>query len=251
MKHPSQSRATAELSKSLNHRLNMYVLAAGASGVGLLALAPRADAKIIYTPAHAKVSHGFFLPIDLNHDGVVDFYLNSGGHSSVAELSGCQYMTQTILGSACSYDFRGTNAVRTIDSKGAEYAAALRSGDKVQRGRFAKSKAILGIIFRTDFYGPWFNGGKGVKNRYLGLKFKIKGRFHFGWARLTVTRSPLSITATLTGYAYETIPGKGIVAGQTKGPNVITLDPANLGRLAAGASATPAWRIKHTSATTH
>ena len=250
MKHPSQSRATAELSKSLNHRLNMYVLAAGASGVGLLALAPRADAKIIYTPAHAKVNHGFFLPIDLNHDGIVDFYLNNGGHSSVAGLSVCQYMTQTIFGSACSYDFRGTNAVRTIDSKGAEYAAALRSGDKVQRGRFARSKAILGIIFRTRFYGPWFNGGKGVKNRYLGLKFKIEGRFHYGWARMTVTRGLFS-TATLTGYAYETIPGIGIVAGQTKGPDVTKLDPANLGRLAAGASATPAWRIKHTSATTH
>ena len=68
---------------------------------------------------------------------------------------------------------------------------------------------------------------------------------------MTVTIIPSDITATLTGYAYETIPGKGIVAGQTKGPDVTALDPAHLGRLAAGASATPAWRMKQTSATTH
>jgi hypothetical protein len=35
--------------------------------------------------------------------------------------------------------------------------------------------------------------------------------------------------ATLTGYAYETIPNKPIITGKTKGPDVITLDPATLG----------------------
>jgi uncharacterized repeat protein (TIGR03803 family) len=91
-----------------------------------------------------------------------------------------------------------------------------------------------------------------------GLKFKIKGRFHFGWARLTVTTTKneftetrLLFTATLTGYAYETIPGKGIVAGKAKGPDVITVDPASLGHLAAVASALPAWRVRQTAATTH
>jgi hypothetical protein len=86
------------------------------------------------------------------------------------------------------------------------------------------------------------NGGKGVKNRYLGLKFKIKGRFHFGWARLAVKTTHKPFTAILTGYAYETVPGKGIIAGKTKGPDVTTADPASLGHLAAGASAIPDWR---------
>jgi hypothetical protein len=34
MKHPSQSRATAELSKSLSHQLTMYAFTASAAGVG-------------------------------------------------------------------------------------------------------------------------------------------------------------------------------------------------------------------------
>jgi len=50
------------------------------------------------------------------------------------------------------------------------------------------------------------------------------------------------ITATLTGYAYETIPNKPIIAGKTHGKDVITLQDASLGHLAAGASAILAWR---------
>jgi hypothetical protein len=78
-----------------------------------------------------------------------------------------------------------------------------------------------------------------------------------GWARLNVNVQPhnLGITATLTGYAYETIPGKSIVAGRTKGPEVDfvpdpsltspipgTPRPASLGMLALGAQGIPLWR---------
>jgi hypothetical protein len=68
--------------------------------------------------------------------------------------------------------------------------------------------------------GLWLN----VSNGYLGLKFQIKGKTHYGWARLSVHSSegygyqiPVSMEATLTGYAYETVAGKSIKAGQTKG----------------------------------
>ena len=32
-------------------------------------------------------------------------------------------------------------------------------------------------------------------------------------------------TATLTGYAYETVANKPIITGKTKGPDVITMQP--------------------------
>ena len=101
---------------------------------------------------------------------------------------------------------------------------------------------------------PWANGGKGLKNRYLGLRFVIKGKIHFGWARLNVRDYGHHITATLTGYAYETIPNKPIIAGMTKGthdssieaPNVSltapTREPATLGMLALGAPSLAIWR---------
>jgi hypothetical protein len=43
-----------------------------------------------------------------------------------------------------------------------------------------------------------------------------------------------NLTATLTGYAYETIPNKPIIAGKIEGPDEITVEPATLGHLAAG-----------------
>jgi hypothetical protein len=81
-----------------------------------------------------------------------------------------------------------------------------------------------------------------VQQRYLGLKLKIAGKTHYGWARLNVQVTKTAIAATLTGYAYETIPNKPITAGKTDGPDVVTVQPANLGHLARGAAAIPAWR---------
>ena len=83
------------------------------------------------------------------------------------------------------------------------------------------------------------------------MKFTINGKVHYGWARLSVTnlKGKFRITATLTGYAYETIPNKPIIAGKTKGPDVIAL-PATLGHLARG-SGLSAWRRTNAVAAGH
>ena len=60
--------------------------------------------------------------------------------------------------------------------------------------------------------GNWLN----VTNRYLGFSFKINGKTHYGWARMNVQIKGLRIVGTLTGYAYETIPNKSIMAGRTQ-----------------------------------
>ena len=103
---------------------------------------------------------------------------------------------------------------------------------------------------KTIVYGPWIN----VKDRYLGLKFQIKGSTHYGCARLNIKVSKTTITATLTGYAYETIPKKPIIAGETKGPddvsveesntalNVPTPEPTTLPVLALGSPGLSIWR---------
>jgi len=106
------------------------------------------------------------------------------------------------------------------------YALALARGSKIGAGRKVCRTAGLESVFGTYQLGNWKNS----KNRYLGLKFEIKGKTHFGWARLSVGFKN-GIRAILTGYAYETIPNKPIKAGQTHGEN-----DATLGRLAQGAS---------------
>jgi hypothetical protein len=258
------SKIAASLSESIHQQLNMYAVAATAAGVSAVALVQPAEAKIVYTPAHVHLRAGQRpFPLDLNHDGIVDFYfLHSFSHFGGAHYFAACQLPKSYHGAFCFNTNRNThssNVIRAIVSMGSEFDAALRYGAKIQHGdRFITSgREVLGEVCcynSTNFWkGPWVNGGKGVKDRYLGLKFKIKGRFHFGWARLTVTTSPHDFAATLTGYAYETIPGKAIVAGQTKGSDDIvespdeiltapTVKPATLGVLALGAHGVPTRR---------
>jgi hypothetical protein len=77
MKRSSRPRKTADLSESVHQQLNMYVLAASAAGVGLLALAQSAEAKIVYTKTHVVIGTNHVYALDLNHDGVVDFKIDS------------------------------------------------------------------------------------------------------------------------------------------------------------------------------
>ena len=93
-------------------------------------------------------------------------------------------------------------------------------------------------------YGQWYN----VTNRYLGMKFKIHGKTHYGWARLNVFFHGFTLTGTITGYAYETIANKGIIAGKTKGEDGSAAEPPSLGHLARGASVISAWRLRRTAA---
>src|SRR5271167_317755 len=81
MKRPSGPCKTANLPESVHHQLSMYALAAGAAGVSVLALARPAEAKIVYTPAHIGIGRGGQVGIDLNHDGITDFYIQNSNSS--------------------------------------------------------------------------------------------------------------------------------------------------------------------------
>ena len=100
------------------------------------------------------------------------------------------------------------------------------------KAHFLAGSAVMREAFSTQpSAGPWDD----VKNRYLGFKFQIKGKIHYGWARLNVTGSGLgTIVATMTGYAYETIAQKAIVAGETDGAEDSMDQLSTLGVLARG-----------------
>jgi hypothetical protein len=263
MKRSSRPRAKAELSKSLHQQLNTYALAASAAGVSLLALAPSAEGKIVYTPAHVSINKGTFYSIDLNHDSVGDVGIWFPSFNCTSE--GCS----SSLFVYPNYSMRNAFA---MDSKG--FAAALRLGARIGDFRRFETpfkamggpRAHFGTKFSSEWVGPWADGGKGLKNRYLALKFNIDGQFHFGWARVSfVLTSKSTFHGLLTGYAYETIPGKAINAGQTKevagdpansefGPDVSLTNPipeapqpAALGALAMGSPGLSIWRRKETS----
>jgi hypothetical protein len=60
--------------------------------------------------------------------------------------------------------------------------------------------------------GQW----KNVTNRYLGVKFVIQGKIHYGWVRMSIAVNH-SVGDVMTGYPYETIPNKPIISGDIVG----------------------------------
>jgi len=234
------SRNPSNLSESLHRQLNSYALAASAAGVSLLALAQPTAAKIVYTPAHVTIGYGGVgsYNLDLNRDGVPDFYIGVFSNSCTTECEALLSVTGKIE--------------KAIKGKrnGSFWAYALRDGARIGGtqgfdGYFYALMAGYDNAFSPSIFGNWANGGKGVKNRYLGLRFPVKNNTYYAWARLRVGFSKEGgrdrVSAILTGYAYETIPNKPIIAGKTHGKDVV-VEPASLGHLARGASAIPAWR---------
>jgi hypothetical protein len=212
MERPSRSSSREAVSKSVHKRLDLYALAAGTAGVSVLALAAPAEGEIVYTPTNQKIGFNHPFELDLNNDGIGDFQIVNRHGYNLVRNSGFQGM----LGVKPTLPSN-----RAVSSS--HYAAALPLGASIGgAARFpAKSDGLMAwgfyIVFSTQCcgsFGPWRN----VQNRYLGLKFTVDGETHYGWARFNVKFSTgWVITATLTGYAYETEANKAIRAGETTG----------------------------------
>ncbi len=265
MSRAPQSRKTFKISESLNRHLTTYAQVAAAAGVSVLALAGASEAEVVYTET-SQVTHASFpLYIDLNHDGVNDFMLRAtyyAGTSGVdvgldASGIGENLVAGRHLRTSGGYFFSAASALHAGAGIGPEGHFSVRSPTMAEE-HFPR------IGNQYSDAGPWAGKGKGVRNRYLGLKFVVGGEVHYGWARLSVTlghnRQLDDVVGTLTGYAYETVPDKPIIAGRITGPDVITVAPetgeitppapliapasapATLGALANGAITLDLWR---------
>jgi hypothetical protein len=246
---PRPRRTPSNLSDSVHLRLNMYALAASAAGVGALALVQPSEAEIVYTPAHVTIGINKTIPLDLNHDGKTDFSFKN--RTDTFEGSGQGLLSVVPAQRPNGVWGFGTSLFRR------PYAYALPAGNQVGPKAPFLSRSFVYMLYANatmGCHGSWND----VKNRYLGLRFNIKQKTHYGWARLNISCNPKNrrITAVLTGYAYETIPNKPIVTGKTKGPDDVSNNkqlspaalrppahqPASLGLLAMGAPALSIWR---------
>jgi hypothetical protein len=231
-----KSRQALRLDPKLEKNLVAYTLAAAAAGVGLLALSNAAEAKIVYTKTYQVIPPNHSLSLDFYKKGVTNFVI-----ANKSAATSYRVYDRIYVNAAVPNSFVGFNS----------QPSALRSGSRVGSGAPFYSGHREGLsggyvhvygTMETAFYpprrtsGPWAQVGS--KTRYLGLKFTIKGQYHYGWARLhiksTKGREHARFTAFLTGYAYETIPNRAIITGKTKGRNAIALDPVTLGTLAVG-----------------
>ena len=253
-----KARTPARLSTTLDKRLLAYIAAASAAGVGTLASSQVAEAEVVYTPANITIESGRdSYNLDLNHDGIADF-----GFSQYFSCTTFCRSQVNVFGYPLE---QGSNGI-VGGGPPSSSASALPHGAQIKASRrfdgfapMAYVRTFLGSL--SQWRGNWANSGKGVTNRYLGLKFKIGSQFHYGWARLTVTVNKYNFTTVLTGYAYETVANRPIYAGVSLNPPVTAAAPntdgegrasavpsdaasvpATLGWLARGSQGLVAWR---------
>jgi hypothetical protein len=240
---------SAKRRDSLHQQLHTYALAASAAGVTILALARPAQAEIVYTAANVTIGVNQSYDLDLNNDGTVDFTIVNQFKSSA---SGNLFMQNPGGGNAV--------AGHIVNSGGFPWAYAFSSGFRITKAarHFTSGRATMAWVrvgkYRSNWGGSWpgtygFGGGG-----YLGLKFVINGKIHYGWARL-YTDLAFTQTATLTGYAYETVPNKAIKTGQQQRADdgiertAERQRPATLGMLARGSRALSVLRRKQQETT--
>jgi hypothetical protein len=189
--------------------------------VSVLALTSSTEAKIVYTPTHRAIRSGHTLRLDLNHDKIADFVFSNRSFST-SDVYG---RTLRVL--------PGGHRNQVIGKRGpglVYYAFALSKGATIGPKQPFSGKVMAASGMEYGSVGPWRN----VSDRYLGLRFRIHGKNHYGWARLSVRAENGKISAKLTGYAYETVPNMAIIAGKKKDQDVIAVEPAGLGKLALG-----------------
>ena len=251
MKRSSRPRVPSPLPSSIQQHLTTYALAAGAAGVGLLAMAQPSAAEIVYTPADVTIGRSGTYNLDVNQDGTTDFtFVETVSHPGSGPSS-----RQTLW--LKSRPGNGADCASQFCVSGAEDPAPLEFGTSIPApshgwvggyGQMALEERFSG---KSYLFGTW--GYYPIKDQYLGLRFEINGETHFGWARLSVEfrNGPFKERTWelhLSGFAYETVAGKGIHAGQTEGDDDAKVSPDSvhpggevpntLGKLALGAGRT-------------
>ena len=182
----------------------------------LVSVAMSAEAEIVYTPVNVVIGVGDSYNIDLNHDGVPDFTLRShlledycqSGDGYIWDLSVSPANGNAVITEGGHLGFQLCH--RTAQNM------LVDSSQSFYRG-FAVMAQLSWGFCGTGTLGEWLN----VPDRYLGVQFRdAAGELHFGWAKVSTVAyvdqwNVIHASTLLTGFAYGTVAGQGILAGRT------------------------------------
>jgi hypothetical protein len=208
--------------KPLSHQLSKRLLAYATVASAGLAGCAIAHAEVVYTPTHKYIDQDYY--VDLNHDGINDFHIHSYYLSGYAFLQVLPLIPINKVAGVHKGCLSGYGA------------APLPQGDLIGPGlAFAANATCMAEkALSSQSIGPWL----GAQDRYLGFEFFIAGQKHYGWARMSVDFPfAFDTTGRILGYAYETIPGKPIIAGDEGNTNAANDSGTTLGELALGSLA--------------
>lgn len=243
MKLKPKNRQTVKLNDCLDRKLSAYAncgrsrcggleltskVAYALAGFVTLAFPHITLGEVVFTPTHQSVNlENEKVYVDINGDGVNDFMLSIYASSSPGS-NGHGYEELTA---------NGLQAGASIAVSEFNDAYAGVGGQKCGPGAPFNQDGFMARRFFHSAVSTSSGAWSKLKTRhFLGVKFLIDGETHYGWLRFSQSSARLAI---LTGYAYETVANKPIIAGLGDDgkalPEAQPLHPAgSLGRLAAG-----------------
>lgn len=205
---------------NLESRLKKYAALAGG-----ISAAITSAGQIVYTdlnPDSVISGNQSFALIDFDGDGSTDFTLSTletsltGAIPSLGNLLS-SFNYAAVIGTVGSGSNEGWAATNIEHAEISDITPGVAiNGD----GVFGTGKGQLGFFGSTYFgspynttYGTYSNGNFLNKDTaYIGVKFDVAGAAHYGWIRVGL--SPDGKILTVRDYAYNTVPGRSIYAGE-------------------------------------
>jgi len=204
-----RSTNSAKLSAWLDKHLNSYAIAAGAAGVALLACSAPADARVICGKASLSLSGTETFPFNPAKLKFPPFNLAQTYLKSTSTL-------QQFVWNRAFFTPNTAGANDLLASNG--LPAGLAAGAVIgPTRRFGKGNSYALLFTYGNYGGGTISRHHGNvplgKVGYVGYKFLISGKDHFGWARLRVDIQKPHTVTKLIAFGYETVPAKPIHAG--------------------------------------
>lgn len=180
---------------NFSKKLGQYVAFAG-----VVAGVSEASGQIEYTDVTPDFvgGNGTSVGLDLDDDNNFDFVIVGATAPAVGIYGYNSIAGNSFVGSAPSYI----------------YPFALNGGDVISAGQstWFGGSDVGTLNYNNCYSGIGGSNWCGVTDKYLGLRFQISGNTHYGWVLMDVSASGDSFT--LKSFAYNTVAGESILAGQ-------------------------------------
>ena len=194
------------MTKELQKKLNNY-----AAAVGTIAAAGSASAQVVYVDINPDtvVHDSIVYNLDFDNNGQPELRFETVTYQGSSDI--IYFATVNVLGNT-------TNAtLGSLYASSYPFPFSMNNGDSISgtntnwQPASVNATQYLGAVYGTYTYANWL----GVNDKFLGVRFRIGANTHYGWVRLSVSSG--ADTITIKDYAYQTLPGVGITAGQLVG----------------------------------